>query len=157
MRRAWPLLFALFARCAEGPRDAPRDVVTAAREDVAVARCAPAPRCPSTVADDGVALEAVPQHQRLRAILARPAAEVDIAEVSLLMGQLDDPSLDIADDLATVDRIVMEFHGPGMPHLRHLKNGQIGALVEKLMEWGSIETLGRPSVGGALYGVRYGA
>lgn len=108
MSRGWPLLLALLARCAESPRDEPRDVASAAREDVAEARCAPLPRCPSAVADDGVALDAVPQHRRLQAILARPAAEVDIAEVSLLMGQLDDPALDIAADLATVDRMAEE-------------------------------------------------
>lgn len=111
--RAWPLLLALLACRVEAPRaahetDAARET-DAAHDAPPVSRCDPAPRCPSPVADDAVSLAAVPQHQRLRAILGGAAGAVDIAEVSLLMGQLDDPSLDIAADLATVDALAEEL------------------------------------------------
>lgn len=60
-----------------------------------------------------------------------------------------------AADIAHVEHIVMEFHGPGMPHLTHLAAGQFGGIVETIAEWGHVTLLGRPSVGGQLYGKRY--
>lgn len=88
-------------------RDAGGDVAPA--PDVLAAQaCAPAPRCPSRVVEDDAALDAVPPYRRLREILSGAPGAVDIAEVSLLMGQIDDPELDIAADLATVDRMAEE-------------------------------------------------
>lgn len=52
-----------------------------------------------------------------------------------------------ASDLAQVDRITMEFH-PGSKH-------DFGDLVTKLAEWGHVETLGKPSLGGQIYAHRY--
>lgn len=60
------------------------------------------------------------------------------------------------EQLAKVAHIVMEFHGPGMPHLTHLEGApQWGAMVAKLGEYGHLRTLGRPSVGGLLWWDRY--
>jgi FkbM family methyltransferase len=52
--------------------------------------------------------------------------------------------------------IVMEFHGPGMPHLPHLQGAaQVGPMLAKLAEFGRLDTLGRPSMGGTLTWKRY--
>jgi len=56
-------------------------------------------------------------------------------------------------DLANVERIVMEFHGEGTNWKDDTE--AFGRLVCKLAEWGHVETLGRPSVGGMVYGKRY--
>ena len=72
-------------------------------------------------------------------------------------GEYDACSTLDVDALNRVDRLVMEFHGPGMGHLAHVNPDAIGPLVSRLMAWGVIETIGRPSVGGSLFGTRYGA
>jgi FkbM family methyltransferase len=60
------------------------------------------------------------------------------------------------DLLAQVRCIVMEFHGPGMPHLPHLQGAaQVGPLLAKLAEYGRLDVLGRPSMGGTLTWRRY--
>lgn len=59
----------------------------------------------------------------------------------------------MAEDLRSVEHIVLEFHG----HATNWKDDTeaFGALVCKLAEWGHVETLGRPSVGGMIYAKRY--
>jgi len=62
--------------------------------------------------------------------------------------------------LAQVHRLVMEFHGPGMPHLRHLNadgehERRWGAMVAKLAAHGRVRVFGRPAVGGLLWWERY--
>lgn len=63
--------------------------------------------------------------------------------------------------LATsVERIVMEWHGPGMPHLSHLDDdggydGRWGRLVALLADCGRVSTFGHPRAGGILNWRRY--
>lgn len=62
--------------------------------------------------------------------------------------------------LQTVRRIVMEFHGPGMPHLTHLNDDgrheeRWGAMVAKLAGSGRVRIFGRPMVGGLLWWERF--
>lgn len=58
--------------------------------------------------------------------------------------------------LIRVRRIVMEFHGPGMPHLTHLRgDADFAAMVTKLAGYGRLTTFGRPMVGGVLTWERY--
>lgn len=60
------------------------------------------------------------------------------------------------DLLRCVRCLVMEFHGPGMPHLTHLQGAaQVGPLLARLAEYGRLDVLGRPSVGGSLTWTRY--
>ncbi len=63
-------------------------------------------------------------------------------------------------ELSRVERIRMEFHGPGMPHLaeldadgRHLERW--GQLVAKLADYGTVEIHGHPRVGGIIRWKRY--
>lgn len=59
--------------------------------------------------------------------------------------------------LSSVDYLTMEFHGKGMgQHCAWIGNDSFGALVTKLSEWGTVQTLGAASRGGQLYGWRYG-
>lgn len=61
------------------------------------------------------------------------------------------------DYLNRVDYLTMEFHGPGMgQHTAWIGSDWLGALMVKLTEWGSIQTLGAASRGGMIYGWRYG-
>lgn len=58
--------------------------------------------------------------------------------------------------LVKVRCLVMEFHGPGMPHLPHLQGAaQVGPMLAKLAEYGRLQTMGRPSMGGTLTWRRY--
>jgi FkbM family methyltransferase len=62
--------------------------------------------------------------------------------------------------LSNVEHLVMEFHGPGMPHLRHLDDDGLherrwGAMVAKLAALGRVRVFGRPAVGGVLWWDRY--
>lgn len=58
--------------------------------------------------------------------------------------------------LVKVRCLVMEFHGPGMPHLPHLLGAeQVGPMLAKLAEYGRLQTMGRPSMGGTLTWRRY--
>lgn len=59
------------------------------------------------------------------------------------------------EQLAYVDRIAMEWHGPASPHLRHLRGDEFGPLVTKLADAGRVETNGHPAFGGLLYWARY--
>lgn len=59
------------------------------------------------------------------------------------------------DLLNRVRRIVMEFHGPAMPHLTHLDPADFGPMVAKLAQEGRVRTFGRPSHGGLLWWERY--
>ncbi len=59
-----------------------------------------------------------------------------------------------------VERIVLEVHGPGMPHLAHLDadGGHLGrwcALVAMLADCGRLEIMGHPMVGGLMWWKRY--
>lgn len=67
-----------------------------------------------------------------------------------------------AEDFASVERLVMEIHGPGMtPSLEENIQGRFGwealfgQMVLKLANWGHVEILGRPNVGGMIFGIRY--
>lgn len=57
--------------------------------------------------------------------------------------------------LKLVDRIVMEWHGPAMPHLQHLRGDEFGPLVTKLADAGRVSTFGHPSRGGLIQWTRY--
>lgn len=62
--------------------------------------------------------------------------------------------------LSNIEHVVMEFHGPGMPHLRHLDDDhqherRWGAMVAKLAAHGRVRVFGRPMVGGLLWWDRY--
>ena len=60
------------------------------------------------------------------------------------------------DALQRVAAIVAEFHGPGMgQHCSWIEAGRLGALTEKLTEWGHVETMGAATRGGQLYARRY--
>lgn len=75
--------------------------------------------------------------------------DVEGAEYGIIEG-LD------AELLRSVRCIVMEFHGPGMPHLPHLHGAaDVGPMLAKLVEYGRLDVLGRPSVGGTLTWKRY--
>lgn len=56
-------------------------------------------------------------------------------------------------DLERVERVVMEFHGLGTNW--QAETVAFGEMVAKLAEWGHVEILGRPTVGGMIYGRRY--
>lgn len=59
--------------------------------------------------------------------------------------------------LELTDRIVMEFHGPAMPHLAYLQVEEVlPPLVLALAPYGHVEINGRPSHGGYLWWRRYG-
>lgn len=59
--------------------------------------------------------------------------------------------------LNRVDYLTMEFHGRGMgQHLDWIDDDQFGALITKLCDWGNITTMGRASIGGNIFGHRYG-
>lgn len=69
-----------------------------------------------------------------------------------------------AEDLAGVDRIGLEWHGPdgppghpGAPHLAHLTGEEFGPLVTKLADAGEVLTFGHPRRGGLIHWKRYGA
>lgn len=62
--------------------------------------------------------------------------------------------------LRRVRRIVMEFHGPEMPHLCWLEQDgahleRWGAMVAKLADSGRVETMGHPNRGGWIFWTRY--
>lgn len=57
--------------------------------------------------------------------------------------------------LAYVDRIAMEWHGPTSPHLDWLRGDEFGPLVTKLADAGRVETFGHPYTGGLLWWEKY--
>lgn len=57
--------------------------------------------------------------------------------------------------LAYVERISMEWHGPASPHLSHLRGDEFGPLVAKLADAGAVETFGHPRSGGILHWRKY--
>ena len=57
--------------------------------------------------------------------------------------------------LAYVERISMEWHGPASPHLAHLRGDEFGGLVSKLADAGAVETFGHPRSGGILHWRKY--
>lgn len=112
---------------------------------------------------------------------ARSVADADDEEVptvtlAMLLGMIDGPveflKMDIeggeygafaacpAEALAAVERIALELHGPGMPHLTHLNADgkhieRWGALVAKLADAGRVELFGHPMRGGLCWWTRY--
>ena len=58
-------------------------------------------------------------------------------------------------DLGNVEKLVMEFHGPGMSTIDNTLSFDFGSMITKIAEWGHVDILGRPSIGGMIYGVRY--
>jgi FkbM family methyltransferase len=97
----------------------------------------------------------------------RPIAEVipEGREVALLKLDCEGAEYEIMDAmperlLPQVRRIVMEFHGPGMPHLTHLAElgeGTVpgwrqvwGEMVAKLAAYGRVHSQGNPWMGGLL-------
>lgn len=59
-------------------------------------------------------------------------------------------------DLERIERLVLEFHGPLMPHMADLPAGAFGDLIEFLAEYGIPTLFGRPSTGGIIYWKRHG-
>lgn len=70
--------------------------------------CQPAPSCPGLHADDPRALESLPQWARLRALLEGPEEAIDVAEVSLLVSQVRDPTVDLPGTLRRLDELALE-------------------------------------------------
>ncbi|MFO0651651.1 MAG: transglutaminase family protein [Polyangiales bacterium] len=106
------LLSALVVACEQPPqhavaRHAYRFDATV-RVDAAVApRCDPAPVCPR--ARPAVAsIEGTPQWRRIRAIVAEPPERIDVAEVSALVSQADDATVDVAATLRRLDAMADE-------------------------------------------------
>lgn len=66
-----------------------------------------------------------------------------------------------SEELASVQRLVMEIHGPGMTDLSEVISGPrgweelFGEMVLKLANWGHVDILGRPNMGGMIFGIRY--
>lgn len=82
----------------------------------------------------------------------------DLEDIAFLKLDVEGSEYDIFDTvdlelLKKVERISMEFHGRSM--CSFVDAGQFGSLIEKLGEWGSLEILGHPSIGGYVYGIRY--
>lgn len=102
------LLAASVACTASPDRPAP-DATAAASPDATAAapRCDPPPVCPP-LPDDTVDLAASPVWRRLQTLAASPAAAVDLAEVSALMSAARDPSVRVADVVASVDALAAE-------------------------------------------------
>lgn len=67
-----------------------------------------------------------------------------------------------SEDLSAVQRLVMEIHGPGStPLLADTISDPydwetlFGQMVLKIANWGHVDILGRPEVGGMIFGIRY--
>lgn len=98
---------ALGCRASEPVPDAARRSLP--RDAVAVERaCGPvAPVCPAA-APEPVGLDSVPAWSRIREIAARPAAEIDVAEVSLQIARARDPAVDVDANLRQLDEMARE-------------------------------------------------
>jgi len=57
--------------------------------------------------------------------------------------------------LGRVKTLVMEWHGPGMPHLAHLDLARWGPMVQRLADHGRLTIHGHPRMGGLLWCRRY--
>ncbi|QOR55440.1 MAG: hypothetical protein SHS37scaffold145_91 [Phage 71_18] len=110
-------------------------------------------------AGDGEEGEPVPMisvNDVLRDAIAAGGGTVGVWKIDCEGGEYDIIGAAEPELLQAVRCIVMEYHGPGMPHLPHLKGAaQVGPLLAKLAEYGRLETMGRPSVGGTLTWRRY--
>lgn len=82
-------------------------------------------------------------------------APVALLKVDIEGGEFDAFATLPLDALAHVERLVMEWHGPDMPHLSHLRGDEFAALVTKLADTGHVETHGHPRRGGLIYWRRY--
>jgi len=58
-------------------------------------------------------------------------------------------------DWAKVKAVVMEWHGPGMPHLAHIDLDRWGPMVQRLADHGALTIKGHPHLGGLLWCRRY--
>lgn len=110
--------------------------------------------------EDGTDVPAV----ALRAAILGALAINGFREVAVLKIDTEGAEYEMLEDIASVlplvRRLVLEFHGPFMhkPDERRpsfLVADRFGAMVGHLAEAGSVEVLGRPSVGGYVYWRRY--
>lgn len=106
LRRASLALVASLLAC--HPREAPLTAAPDAAEAPAVPACDPLPLCPAEPAEGSVALTEVSQWRRVEEILAGPPERVDIGEVSALLSQASDPSVDVSAVLANLDAMAQE-------------------------------------------------
>ncbi len=102
------LLFALVALVACHPApsrpaaiDAPRIVATPPET------CDPVPRCPDAE-PPRPSLDGDPSYEHIRALVARPAADIDLGEVSAWMSRARDPDVDVAAVLRQLDAMAAE-------------------------------------------------
>ncbi len=87
-----------------------------ARVDVPTGpRCDPAPQCPTSRPGRG-SIEASPQWQRVRAIVSGPLDRIDVAEVSALVSQAADSSVDVGATLRRLDAMADEVRRATPPH-----------------------------------------
>jgi tetratricopeptide (TPR) repeat protein len=120
----WLLLVAALAACHHpaAPRPAP-DVAAAepARET-----CDPAPRCPDeSTAPASLAGDVA--YERIREIAARPAAAIDLGEVSAWMSFARDPEVDVSAVLRRLDAMAAEVRAT-LPRASNAR-GRLRALV----------------------------
>lgn len=69
--------------------------------------CEPVPRCPDAAAPRA-SLDGDPAYEHLRAIVARPAADIDLGEVSAWMSRARDPDVDVPAVLRQLDAMAAE-------------------------------------------------
>ncbi len=118
MRLAHMLAAVSFLACtpSRDPRPTPQRAVARAvvANDAGVRACDPSPRCPSPSVQSG-ALDDDPAWRALRSVLARPASEIDLAEVSLIVSSARTPSLDRAAVLRRLDAMADEVRRATAP------------------------------------------
>ena len=76
-----------------------------------------------------------------------PFAQVDVLKMDCEGSEYGIFAAVSDETLAKIDHLVMEFHGPAMPHLANLDPDNLGHLVVRLAEWGHIETRGKDEHG----------
>lgn len=95
------------------------------------------------VDDDGdIIVQAVSFKDALREL-----DEIGVLKMDIEGGEYECFESIESSDLKHVERITMEFHATDP--------GRFGLMIEKIAEWGHVEILGRPSLGGQVYGLRY--
>jgi hypothetical protein len=63
--------------------------------------------------------------------------------------------IDAITDWPPIRVLVMEWHGPGMPHLGHIDEARWGPMVQRLAEHGITTIDGKPHTGGLIWCRRY--
>lgn len=82
--------------------------------------------------------------------------EIAFLKMDIEGGEYDCFNSITTEDLASVRRIGMEIHGPAMDEsLRDGFKENFGNLVSVIADWGHVDILGKPSVGGMIFGIRY--